>query len=100
MLRCWDSDPEDRPTFAKIAITISKALQIMSDYLDLSMIGNKMQYTQNGNQEPAFVSQQQYAFSLFSVENVLQAYMFQLLLSTELDLTAHDPYMHNNSSTV
>ncbi|KAL5476079.1 hypothetical protein EMCRGX_G025984 [Ephydatia muelleri] len=56
MLRCWDSDPEDRPTFAKIAITISKALQIMSDYLDLSMIGNKMQCTQNGNQEPAIAN--------------------------------------------
>ncbi|KAL5476074.1 hypothetical protein EMCRGX_G025977 [Ephydatia muelleri] len=56
MLRCWDSDPEDRPTFAKIAITISKALQIMSDYLDLSMIGNQMQYTQNGNQEPAIAN--------------------------------------------
>eukprot|EP00731_Ephydatia_muelleri_P030187 Em0021g710a len=73
MLRCWDSDPEDRPTFAKIAITISKALQIMSDYLDLSMIGNQMQYTQNGNQEPAIVSQQQYAFFLFTA---LLAYMF------------------------
>eukprot|EP00731_Ephydatia_muelleri_P030200 Em0021g723a len=49
MLRCWDSDPEDRPTFAKIAVTISKALQIMSDYLDLSMKVN----AQNGNHESA-----------------------------------------------
>ena len=52
MLRCWDSDPEDRPTFAKIAVTILKALQIMSDYLDLSMKVN----AQNGNHESAIVS--------------------------------------------
>ena len=36
MLKCWDSDPEDRPSFAKIGSTISKALQIMSGYLDMS----------------------------------------------------------------
>eukprot|EP00731_Ephydatia_muelleri_P030153 Em0021g676a len=53
MLRCWDSDPEDRPTFAKIAVTISKALQIMSDYLDLSMKVNTMQNIHNGNHELA-----------------------------------------------
>lgn len=57
MLRCWDSDPEDRPVFAKIAITISKALQIMSDYLDLSMKVNTMQETHNGNHEAPMVSQ-------------------------------------------
>ena len=38
MLRCWDSDPEDRPSFTKIAHTISKSLQMMSDYLDLSLL--------------------------------------------------------------
>ena len=36
MLKCWDSDPEDRPSFTKIRSNISKALQIMSGYLDIS----------------------------------------------------------------
>ena len=36
MLECWDSDPERRPSFTMIASTISKALQIMSGYLELS----------------------------------------------------------------
>ena len=36
MLKCWDSDPEDRPSFTKISSTISKDLQIMSGYLDMS----------------------------------------------------------------
>ena len=37
MLKCWDSDPEDRPTFTKIRSNISKVLQIMSGYLDMSV---------------------------------------------------------------
>ena len=37
MLKCWDSDPEDRPTFTKICSNISKVLQIMSGYLDMSV---------------------------------------------------------------
>ena len=36
MLKCWDSDPDDRPTFTKIGSNISKVLQIMSGYLDMS----------------------------------------------------------------
>ena len=36
MLKCWDSDPEDRPSFAIIGSNISKDLQIMEGYLDLS----------------------------------------------------------------
>ena len=36
MLKCWDSDPEDRPSFTKIRSNISKALQSMSGYLDMS----------------------------------------------------------------
>ena len=36
MLKCWDSDREDRPSFAKIGSTISNALQTMEGYLDVS----------------------------------------------------------------
>ena len=39
MLKCWDSDPEDRPTFTKIGSTISKALQTMEGYLDVFAAG-------------------------------------------------------------
>ena len=37
MLKCWDSDPEDRPSFAKIGSNISKDLQAMEEYLDVSL---------------------------------------------------------------
>ena len=36
MLKCWDSDPEDRPSFTKIGSNISKDLQTMEGYLDMS----------------------------------------------------------------
>ena len=36
MLKCWGSDPEDRPTFTKMGSNISKVLQIMSGYHDTS----------------------------------------------------------------
>ena len=39
MLKCWDSDPEDRPSFTKIGSTISKALQTMEGYLYMSAAG-------------------------------------------------------------
>ena len=38
MLKCWDSDPEDRPSFTKIGSTISRALETMSEYLDISLV--------------------------------------------------------------
>ena len=37
MLKCWESDPEDRPSFTKIGSTISKVLQTMEEYLDISV---------------------------------------------------------------
>ena len=36
MLNCWDSDPEDEPSFTKIGSNISKDLQTMEGYLDVS----------------------------------------------------------------
>ena len=39
MLKCWDSDPEDRPSFTKIGSTISNDLQTMEGYLDVSAAG-------------------------------------------------------------
>ena len=50
MLKCWDSDPEDRPSFTKIGSTISRALGTMSGYLDISLVSDeaKVQATENG----------------------------------------------------
>ena len=39
MIKCWDSDSEDRPSFAKIGSTISNALQTMEGYLYMSAAG-------------------------------------------------------------
>ena len=36
MLKCWDSDPENRPSFTNIGSNISKDLQTMEGYLDMS----------------------------------------------------------------
>ena len=41
MLKCWDSDPEDRPSFTKIGSTISRALETMSEYLDISLVSDE-----------------------------------------------------------
>ena len=41
MLKCWDSDPEDRPSFTKIGSTISRALETMSEHLDISLVSDE-----------------------------------------------------------
>ena len=49
ILKCWDSDAEDRPSFTKITSTISKALQTMEGYLDMPAAGTiKVPATQDG----------------------------------------------------
>ena len=36
MLRCWELEPEGRPTFSDIVISLSESLETMADYLDIS----------------------------------------------------------------
>ena len=36
MLTCWDVYPEQRPTFAKLVITIASVLDPLADYLDVT----------------------------------------------------------------
>ena len=36
MLSCWDTDPEQRPTFAQLVTTITSVLDPLADYLDVS----------------------------------------------------------------
>ena len=40
MLECWDSNPEDRPSFIKIGSSLSKALMTMSGYLDVCLMSD------------------------------------------------------------
>ena len=40
MLECWDSNPEDRPSFIKIDSSLSKALMTMSGYLDVCLVSD------------------------------------------------------------
>ena len=41
MLECWDSNPEDRPSFIKIGSSLSKALMTMSGYLDVCLVSDR-----------------------------------------------------------
>ncbi|KAL5475131.1 hypothetical protein EMCRGX_G027190 [Ephydatia muelleri] len=40
MLECWDSNPEDRPSFINIGSSLSKALMTMSGYLDVCLVSD------------------------------------------------------------
>ena len=63
MLKCWDSDPEDRPSFTKIGSMISKGLQIMSGYLDISAAdASKVPHTQDEIRQPVPVKGSQWYF--------------------------------------
>ena len=41
MLECWDSNPEDRPSFINIGSSLSKALMTMSGYLDVCLVSDR-----------------------------------------------------------
>ena len=36
MLQCWDSQPENRPTFSNIVGSLSQFLEAMADYLEIT----------------------------------------------------------------
>ena len=36
MLSCWDTDPEQRPTFAQLVTTITSVLDRLADYLHVT----------------------------------------------------------------
>ena len=38
MVKCWALDPNDRPSFEKLTLTLGKLLHAASGYLELSMV--------------------------------------------------------------
>ena len=40
MLECWKENPDERPTFSQLVVTISSQLEGMAGYLDVGMFGD------------------------------------------------------------
>ena len=38
MLQCWKDDPQERPTFSRLAVDLSANLSEMANYVDLNEI--------------------------------------------------------------
>ena len=65
MFKCWDYDPEDRPSFTKMGSTISKALHTMEGYLDMSAADTSNIHvppTHDENRQPAQVKRSLWYF--------------------------------------
>ena len=41
LLQCWDAQPEERPDFSQLVITIASILEAVSGYLSLNIIEKK-----------------------------------------------------------
>ena len=41
MLHCWETDPQDRPTFSDIVSSLSVALTGLVGYMDIGAFGEK-----------------------------------------------------------
>ena len=44
MLQCWDTEPQSRPTFSEIVVSLSQSLEAMADYLDIGTFGNECEH--------------------------------------------------------
>ena len=71
MLKFWDSDPEDRPSFTKISSTISKALQTMEEYLDISADTPKVPPIQDEITQPVQVKRSLWYFQALDSSTTL-----------------------------
>ena len=40
MLECWKENPDERPTFSQLVVTISSQLEGLAGYLDVGMFGD------------------------------------------------------------
>ena len=40
MLECWKENPDERPTFSQLVVTISSQLEGLGGYLDMGMFGD------------------------------------------------------------
>lgn len=57
MLQCWEFEPEMRPTFSSIVVSLSQFLEAMVDYMDISTFanwstGSTASTVMNGNSKP------------------------------------------------
>ena len=50
MLKCWDSEPQSRPTFSDIVTSLSQSLEAMADYLDISAFSNELEHNLDADQ--------------------------------------------------
>ena len=47
MLQCWESQPENRPTFSSIVSSLSQSLEAMAGYMDIGTFGEAIRETKD-----------------------------------------------------
>ena len=50
MLKCWDPEPQSRPTFSDIVASLSQSLEAMADYVDISAFSNELEHALDTDQ--------------------------------------------------
>ena len=59
MQSCWDTDPQQRPTFSQLVATITSLLDTLADYLDVSTFVTEEQEIEANIMKPQVVENQE-----------------------------------------